>query len=127
MAQAFLHWFRGEAEAAWDGFVAVGGPIGELGRALSLYDLGRDEELEEVLREMQESDESAATVAIVYAHANRPDAAFDWLERAYEARDDEMIEIRMYVGLDSLHDDPRWEALLKKIGISDADAVRIGI
>ena len=116
LAQSFLHWFRGETEAALDGFTTAGGPVGDLGRALALYDLGEDSELEETLSTMQEGDENAAIMAIIYAHMGRADDAFDWLERAYEARDDEMIEIRMYVGLDPLHDDPRWAGVVDAVG-----------
>jgi tetratricopeptide (TPR) repeat protein len=124
---SFLHWFRGEAEAALDGFQAAGGLLGDFGSALSLYDLGQDEELEKVIERLTADGENSALVAIVFTHMGRHDAAFEWLDRAYETRDDEMMEIRMYVGLDPLHDDPRWEALLRKIGISDADGERIGI
>jgi hypothetical protein len=33
----------------------------------------------------------------------------------------------MYEGLEVLYDDPRWEALLQKIGISDSEGERIGL
>ena len=66
-------------------------------------------------------------IALVHAYRNDFDTAFEWLDRAYEERDDYLIEIRMYKGFESLYADPRWEDLLTRIGISDANAEAIGL
>ncbi len=125
--ESFLRWFRGNAEAALDGFTELGGSMGDFGQAISLYDLGRDEEAAAIVEAMAANDESLALVAVWHALAGEDDKAFESLDRAYEIGDDELIEIRMYAVLDRLYDDPRWEALLEKIGISDADAERIDL
>jgi len=117
----------GNAEAALDQFQALGGRLGTIGSALALYDLGRDQESDAALRILAEGDDSPVQVAITYAYRNEFDTAFDWLERAYEQHNDEVIEIRMYPMFDPVHSDPRWQALLEKIGISDTDASKAGI
>jgi len=117
----------GNAEAALDHFEAFGGVPGAWGSAVALYDLGRDAESDEALQYLIDDGGASVQVAVAYAHRGEIDAAFEWLERAYENRDDWTVEIRMYGGLDALHGDPRWEPLLGKIGISDADAARAGL
>ena len=62
-----------------------------------------------------------------YAYRGEPEKAFEWLERGYEQRDDGMIELRWFSWFKPLYADPRWDALLTRIGISDADAERYGI
>ena len=123
--ESFQHWFMGRSEAAHDGFSALGGDIGAFGRAISLYNLGRDQEALELVESLADSGDRSVFVALYYALADDSDTAFEWLDRAVEAQDDEIVEIRMYAILDRLYDDPRWEALLQKIGTSDADAERI--
>lgn len=124
---AWLHWWRGETEAALDGFIAIDNDIGDWGRAVALYDLGRDDEIDAVLRDMAAHGGRPTQFAVVQAYIGNIDQAFELLDRAYLERDDWLIEIRMYDALEVLYDDPRWEALLQKIGISDADAERIGL
>jgi hypothetical protein len=64
----------------------------------------------------------------VYAYRKQIDQAFEWLDRAYENHDGSMIEIRMYKVLFApLRDDPRWDALVEKLGISDEVAARIAL
>jgi TolB-like protein/Flp pilus assembly protein TadD len=126
-AESFRYWFMGDSEAALDRFTELGGDIGTFGRAISLYNLGRDEEALELIDSLAETGERSVLVAFYYALADLPDTAFEWLDRAYESRDDELVEIRMYGVFDRLDDDPRWEALLRKLGTSDADAERIGL
>ncbi|MDH5344818.1 MAG: hypothetical protein OEW59_03575, partial [Gammaproteobacteria bacterium] len=96
LAQAFAHWFDGDAEAALDGFSAEGGMIADLGRALALYDLGRDDEVWEIVRRMESQEGTGTMLASLHAHRKEPELAFEWLERAFEAHDINMVEIRMY-------------------------------
>jgi tetratricopeptide (TPR) repeat protein len=122
-----LQFGAGNAEAALEQFQALGGTYGTLGSALALYDLGRDEESDAALRVLTEGGENPLQLAVAYAYRDEFDTALDWLERAYEQHNDEVIEIRMYTMLDPAHGNPRWDALLEKIGISDADAAKVGI
>jgi TolB-like protein/Flp pilus assembly protein TadD len=124
---AFLHWFQGDTEQALDQFLAEDEMMFLWGRAFAYYDLGMDRQSDETLEEMAEDGARPTTIALVHAYRNDFDTAFEWLERAYEERDDYLIEIRMYKGFETLHDDPRWTDLLTRIGISDADAEAIGL
>jgi serine/threonine-protein kinase len=62
---------------------------------------------------------AAYQIAEVYAYRNDRDKAFEWLERARRQRDAGIAGLRADVLLRSLHDDPRWDALLRTIGLAD--------
>ena len=66
------------------------------------------------------SDECGVSFQIAAAHAWRGevDAAFDWLERAYRERDAGLGELVAYPLLRALHSDPRWFALMRKMGFA---------
>lgn len=53
---------------------------------------------------------------------NREDA-LTWLQRAYDARDEWMVYLRIYPEFDSLHSDPRFQNLERRIGFP-ANAIR---
>jgi hypothetical protein len=61
-------------------------------------------------------------IAEVYAHAGNKSAALDWLERDYESRRSGVT----YLGVDPffkpLKSEPRFVALLKKIGMTYTSA-----
>ena len=46
------------------------------------------------------------------------DQAFEWLEKAYEKRDSGVTHTMVNPRLRPLHGDPRWKALLSKIGFA---------
>jgi eukaryotic-like serine/threonine-protein kinase len=56
-------------------------------------------------------------IASVYAALGEKDQAFAWLEKSYEERDDWIVWTRMYLGFDSLRSDPRFQDLLRRIGL----------
>lgn len=62
---------------------------------------------------------AAYQVAEVYAYRNDKDHAFEWLERARRQRDAGLPGLRTDSLLPNLHDDPRWDALLRKMGLAD--------
>jgi tetratricopeptide (TPR) repeat protein len=45
------------------------------------------------------------------------ECAFKWLEKGYEERDDLMINLKVEPALDSLHPDPRFQDLVRRVGI----------
>ena len=47
------------------------------------------------------------------------DAAFEGLERAWDQRDAGLVETHRDRYLVSLHEDPRWQSFLKKMGFLD--------
>jgi hypothetical protein len=55
--------------------------------------------------------------AVIRAGRGEADAAFAWLHKALAARDPALAEVKTEVYLRSLRSDPRWNALLEKIGL----------
>jgi TolB-like protein/DNA-binding winged helix-turn-helix (wHTH) protein len=78
---------------------------------------GREKESEAALKELiaKYSTQAAFQVAEVYAFRNQPDEAFEWLDRAYAQRDSGLIGAKADPLLKSVHNDPRYAALLKKL------------
>ena len=58
-------------------------------------------------------------IAEVYAYRNDKDHAFEWLERARRQRDAGLPGLRADTLLPNLHDDPRWNAFLRTMGLAD--------
>ena len=56
-----------------------------------------------------------ASVAWVYLGLRDVDHAFEWLDRAVDARDQLMMPIKSYVFFDPIRNDPRFHALLRKM------------
>jgi TolB-like protein/tetratricopeptide (TPR) repeat protein len=61
----------------------------------------------------------AYQVAEVYAISGDKARALDWLERAYRQTDGGLTSALVNTSLQSLHGEPRYEALMKKIGLKD--------
>ena len=61
----------------------------------------------------------AYQIAEVYGYRNDKDHAFEWLERARRQRDAGLPILRADTLLPNLHDDPRWDAFLRKMGLAD--------
>jgi TolB-like protein/DNA-binding winged helix-turn-helix (wHTH) protein len=81
------------------------------------YALGREKESDAALSELiaKYHEGSAYQIAEVYAFRNQADEAFEWLGRAYAQRDSGLIGTKVDPLLKSLHNDPRYAALLKKL------------
>jgi serine/threonine-protein kinase len=56
-------------------------------------------------------------VAAAYADAGERDAAMAWLEKAYAVRLPQLLHVPADPAFDGMRDDPRFEALMRKIGI----------
>jgi TolB-like protein/tetratricopeptide (TPR) repeat protein len=65
------------------------------------------------------SETAAYQVAEVYAYRNDRDKAFEWLERAHRQNDAGMPGLRLDTLFPNLHGDPRWDALLRTLGLAD--------
>jgi len=85
--------------------------------AIAYHALGREKESEVALRELIEKYHTsmACQIAQVYAFRNQSEEAFGWLDRAYAQRDGGLIGTKVDPLLKSLHNDPRYAALLKKL------------
>ena len=61
---------------------------------------------------------SPSDLAAAYAGAGQTDKAFEWLEKAYQAREGEDLTLLKYApGYENLRSDPRFSALLRKMGL----------
>ncbi|MFQ5866119.1 MAG: protein kinase [bacterium] len=58
-------------------------------------------------------------VATIHIGLGENDKAFGWLEKAYEARDNFLVYLKVMPSVDHLRSDPRFTALLKKMGLED--------
>jgi TolB-like protein/DNA-binding winged helix-turn-helix (wHTH) protein/Flp pilus assembly protein TadD len=85
--------------------------------ALTYYALGRKKESDAALRElmMKYGASNALEIATIYAFRNQTDEAFEWLDRAYAQRDPSLIATNVEPLLNSLHNDARYAAFLKKL------------
>jgi TolB-like protein/DNA-binding winged helix-turn-helix (wHTH) protein/Tfp pilus assembly protein PilF len=87
--------------------------------ALTYYALGRKKESDAALSEFIDKfhASNAYEIAQVYAFRNQTDKAFEWLDRAYAQRDPSLMSTKIDPLLKSLHNDPRYAALLKKLNL----------
>jgi len=88
-----------------------------LGSAMAEYSLGHPDESRRMLEEGIRTfgDALATQYAMVHAWRKEPDAAFQWLDRAYQIHDGGLTYLKHDRRLASLRGDPRYAALLKKL------------
>src|SRR4029077_13698199 len=87
--------------------------------AIAYHALGRKKEAEAALSELiaKYRASTAYQIAEVYAFRNQSDEAFEWLNRAYVQRDDDLTVTKVDPLLKNLHKDPRFAAFLKKLNL----------
>jgi anion-transporting ArsA/GET3 family ATPase len=82
---------------------------------------GNAKEARRILQTLQAASKSryisSFEVATIFASLNESDHAFDSLQRAYENRDYNLFRLRADPRLESLHRDPRFADLLRRIGL----------
>ncbi|MGH9839901.1 MAG: winged helix-turn-helix domain-containing protein [Blastocatellia bacterium] len=83
---------------------------------------GRRAEAEQALAELHAQAErqyvSPFAFVHIYAGLGEVDQAFEWLERAYQARDPKLHYLKVHPRWDSLRADPRFDDLLRRMGLS---------
>jgi hypothetical protein len=57
-------------------------------------------------------------VASVYMGLGDNDRAFAWLEKAYQERSNYLAYLNVFPGVDSLRADPRFQDLVRRIGLT---------
>jgi TolB-like protein/thioredoxin-like negative regulator of GroEL len=57
-------------------------------------------------------------IALVYAGMGRKQDAFEWLEEAYRAKDVGLVYLKVDPCLDPLRSDPRFDDLVKRVGLA---------
>lgn len=59
------------------------------------------------------------SIALFYIHAEETEQAIEWLEKAYEERDPNLHRVGIEPDWESLHPDPRFQALLQRLGLPE--------
>ena len=62
----------------------------------------------------------ATYIGTLYAATGEPEAAFEWLEKAYEERADGLTLLNVEPMVDTLRPDPRFQSLIRRIGLAPA-------
>ena len=108
---------QGEPEAALEHFHRAGAGHTQYGVAMTEYSLGHAAESQAALDELTTSYAAGFAFQIAQVHAWRGevDAAFEWLDRAYERHDSGLLRICGDPRLKSLVGDPRYDAMLRKL------------
>jgi TolB-like protein/Tfp pilus assembly protein PilF len=83
--------------------------------------LGEEEKALEILADLLERSNEEyvrpTLIATVYFGLGKNDKGFEWLEKAYEERDPFLANLRVGMAYDSIRLDPRYHAMVKKVGL----------
>jgi TolB-like protein/Tfp pilus assembly protein PilF len=112
---------QGRPKEAMEFFRRARSGYGGAGRTMALHSLGdakaSQAELEAEIAEFSKG--AAYQIAECYAWRGEKDKAFEWLERAYTQHDGGLTFIKADPLVKSLHTDPRYAALLRKMGLPE--------
>lgn len=82
---------------------------------------GRKDEAQTILHKFLETRKqhyvSPFMIALLYTGLDKKDEAIDWLNKAYDERDPQLIWVHLDPQLEPLHSDPRFNLLLQRMGI----------
>jgi len=127
---------QGDAEAALEIFEDhLEGFQYPHGSAMALHSLGRYEESDAMLATLIENwgDEQPGAVAQVFAWRGDKDSAFEWLDLALDSDQSAKIQGTRRLArigdpvFQNLHDDPRWEDVRRRTGLSSERIAAIEI
>jgi hypothetical protein len=83
--------------------------------------VGRIDEADRVIAELRQRASrgyiSPYAFALIYAGLNDSDNTFAWLERAYDDRTHWLVFLQVEPRFDSLHEDPRFIDLLRRVHV----------
>jgi len=111
-----------EAVATFQEFYKVepGHGLAFLGRAYALA--GKTDEADKILSQLKELSArryvSPYSIAMIYAGLGDKEQTFAWLEKAYQQRVHNLIFLKVEPELDGLRSDPRFAALVQRVGLS---------
>ena len=91
-----------------------------VGLAVAHHALGHRDESAAALQQLirDHAIDSQYQIAIVHAACGDADRAFEWLERAYAARDPGLSWLLKDPFLLRIYDDERWQPLVRKMGLA---------
>ncbi|MGD1976862.1 MAG: tetratricopeptide repeat protein [Gammaproteobacteria bacterium] len=131
--RAFTDFLRGQCGSFVEKTEALSTATGNdvyrlIGHSLCYPGMDREAEAAQALESLEDEfgDRYTTWVAAVHARQGRADDAFEWLERAYRMNGPgQMLGVPHGVMFESLHDDPRWEPLLEKLGLAPGQLAAI--
>jgi len=96
--------------------------LGVLGRAYA--QLGRRDEALAAIKTLEEgfaknNNGAATNIAFVYVLLGDKEKTFEWLEKAFEARETDLPRFRLGPTFDPIRDDPRYKDLLKRMNLPE--------
>lgn len=91
----------------------------DLCRATAMSDPARAVRTFRMLLRRRDYESRPFFVAWQAARLHQTDLAVEWLEKAFAVRDPDLASIRVEPALDSLHGDPRYVELVKKVGLGE--------
>jgi TolB-like protein/class 3 adenylate cyclase/Tfp pilus assembly protein PilF len=94
------------------------------GLAIAHHRLGDTSRSDAALRELVDKHAEGAAFQIAEVHAVRGDidAAFEWLDRAYDYHDAGLGMSKVSPLLRGLHDDSRWRPWLRRVGLGESSS-----
>ncbi len=93
--------------------------------AAANYNIGNSDKFQKLLNELKQQAEVSPVgspsfhTAFIYAQMGEIDTSFEWLEKAYEDHEVEMYWLKVEPPFEPLHDDPRWQIMLDKVGFPE--------
>jgi Flp pilus assembly protein TadD len=116
-----LELFENRPEAALTAYRQVENETFRLtGQAKAEYSLGHAEASQRSLDDLiAQNGDDKYFVAAVYAWRGETDKSFEWLERAYAARDPGLTWLKIDRNFHGLHNDPRYQSLLRKMHLPE--------
>jgi tetratricopeptide (TPR) repeat protein len=95
--------------------------VADRSAALALIREGRPDEARAIAQRMESLYSAGSSdplqLAEVFTALNDRDAAFEWLNRAYEDRRYWLVYLNFDPAFDALHDDPRFTELVERLGL----------
>jgi len=91
------------------------------GRNFIQFAMGNTKEADALFAEFLEQygETDLANVADLYAFRGDYDSSFEWLNKAYEKKDPVLMEALTYPSFKPMYSDPRWRALIEKMGLPE--------
>lgn len=115
-----------EAEAEFNQWQALdpGSPYPQAFRAHLYTQSGKPEVARQILRELLKAPAGQKYIdpyfiALIYIGLGDKEQAFGWLEKAFQARSEDLLNSKSEPRLDSLRDDPRFKDLLFRMRLSE--------
>ena len=114
-----------EAMAAIQKYTTLtrGDPIGVAAQGYIFARSGKRNEALKIVDRLQQVSQQRYLpplwITLIYSGLGERQQAFEWLEKAYEARDSNLVQIKVSPLMDNLRSDLRFTAFLKKMGFEE--------